>query len=102
MLTPSKLDDNIYLISFGGKGSNSTPSPNDKGHNLGGQLERTGLGEKTEFCKKCKNNAVCVTVGYILKNMHLFSPWYRAVEVHIYVQEDLLVQDMAYRSYPQV
>lgn len=45
----SYLTEEVYLISFGGKGSNSTPSPKDKGHSLGGQLERAGLGEKVEF-----------------------------------------------------
>lgn len=57
----SYLTEEVYLISFGGKGSNSTPSPKDKGHSLGGQLERAGLGEKVEFCKKSENNTCEVT-----------------------------------------
>lgn len=41
----------IYLTSVGGKGSNSTPSPKDRGHNLGVQGEAVGVGTEAGFCK---------------------------------------------------
>lgn len=44
-----------YLTSIGGKGSNSTPSPKDSGHNLGEQPEARGLGREAGACedRKC-------------------------------------------------
>lgn len=41
----------IYLTSVGGKGSNSTPSPKDRGHSLGEQAKARGLGRDAGFCE---------------------------------------------------
>lgn len=37
------LIEDVYLTSIGGKGSNTTPSPKARGHNLGEQPETGGL-----------------------------------------------------------
>ena len=37
------LMEDVHLTSVGGKGSNTTPSPKARGHNLGEQPETRGL-----------------------------------------------------------
>ena len=43
MVTVWHLIEDVYLTSIGGKGSNTTPSPKARGHNLGEQPETGGL-----------------------------------------------------------
>lgn len=41
------LIEDVYLTSIGGKGSNTTPSPKARGHNLGEQPETGGWRERS-------------------------------------------------------
>lgn len=47
----SYLTEEVYLTSVGGKGSSSTPSPKDRGHNLGVQVKARGVGREAGFCE---------------------------------------------------
>lgn len=97
MLTPSKLGGcNTAFTLFPSvvKGQTQLLHQMIKDTVLEGSWREQGWGRTQNSEKKCKNNLFYVTIQYILNKMYLFSPWYRAVKVHIYMQEDLLVEDM--------